>query len=121
MAITRPTSGDYVSSSSTKPVLIEGTVYGTIPKGYDIWIVHSPAKSERWYPDGSIVGNIALNAWKQQVYLVDPVGTEYDIMAVLVDNETSKKYRNILETKAYKGFPASEGGAPSIHVIKGSE
>lgn len=122
LAVTYPTNGDHVSSSSNKPVSIEGTIYGTIPKGHDIWTIHSPSDSARWYPDG-IIERIAPNTWKRDVYLTDPPEKEYDIKAVLVDNETSIKYRNDLETKAYKGFPASEEEGrvkvlASIHLTK---
>ena len=106
--ITRPTTGDHVSS----PVSIEGIASGTIPTYHDIWIIHNPVNSGLWYPDGSIDESIMSNAWKQQIVLVDPPGKEYNIKAVLVDNETSKEYQNSIkvgmETGKWPGFPESK-------------
>jgi hypothetical protein len=108
LGITSPKSGDYVST----PVPLEGTIYGSITKDHDIWIIHSPINSERWYPDGSIVNNIVSDSWKQEVNLSDPAGTEYIIKAVLVDNETSKEYKESIkigtESSSWPGFNASE-------------
>jgi hypothetical protein len=101
--ITSPENGAQVSS----PVTIEGTLSGSIPQDHYIWIIHNPVNSGLWYPDGS--PNINSNGWNQQVYLVDTPGTNYNIKAVLVDDETNAKYQKYLSdglsTGIYNGFP----------------
>ncbi|MBN1236664.1 MAG: hypothetical protein JW999_11570 [Methanotrichaceae archaeon] len=97
--ITSPENGAKVSS----PVIIEGTISGSIPQDHDIWIIHNPVNSGLWYPDG--IPNVSSNTWNQLVYLVDPPGKNYNIKAVLVDNETSEKYQKYLDDAIYRGFP----------------